>query len=45
MRAAVEAAALDRLGDVAASVWKAYGARGGRLRDAEAKQLDGLLNS
>ncbi|MCJ2137335.1 hypothetical protein MKK69_25365 [Methylobacterium sp. J-026] len=43
MRTAVEAAALDRLGDVAAAVWKAYGAGG--LTDAEAEQLDGLLNA
>lgn len=43
MRRAVEAAAPDRLGDVAAAVWKAYGAGG--LTDAEAEQLDGLLNA
>ncbi len=43
MRAAVEAAALDRLGDVAAAVWKAYGAGG--LTDEQAEQLDSLLNA
>ncbi|MCJ2116700.1 hypothetical protein MKK65_08980 [Methylobacterium sp. J-001] len=41
MRRAVEATAPDRLGEVAAAVWKAYGAGG--LTDAEAEQLDGLL--
>jgi len=43
MRAAVEAAALDRLGDVAAAIWKAFGAGG--LTEAQAEQLDGLLNA
>lgn len=43
MRRAVEAAANDRLGEVAAAVWKAYGAGG--LTDEQAEQLDGLLNA
>lgn len=43
MRRAVEAAAPDRLSEVAAALWKAYGAGG--LTDAEAEQLDGLLNA
>ena len=43
MRRAVEAAAPDRLGDVAGAVWKAFGAGG--LTEAEAEQLDGLLNA
>jgi len=43
MLQAVQAAATDRLGDVASAVWKAYGAGG--LTDAEAEQLDGLLNA
>ncbi|MGH1591782.1 hypothetical protein ACRBEV_29590 [Methylobacterium phyllosphaerae] len=43
MRRAVEAAAPDRLGEVASAVWQAYGAGG--LTDAEAEQLDGLLNA
>jgi hypothetical protein len=43
MRRAVEAAAPDRLGEVASAVWQAYGAGG--LTDDEAEQLDGLLNA
>ncbi len=43
MRRAVEAAAPDRLGDVAGAIWKAYGAGG--LTDEQAEQLDGLLNA
>ena len=43
MRRAVEAAAPDRLGEVASAVWKAYGAGG--LTDEQAEQLDGLLNA
>jgi len=43
MRSAVEAAALDRLGEVTTAVWKAYGAGG--LTDTEAEQLDGLINA
>lgn len=43
MRRAVEAAAHDRLGEVAAAVWRAYGAGG--LTDEQAEQLDGLLNA
>jgi hypothetical protein len=43
MRRAVEAAAVDRLGEVAAAVWQAYGAGG--LTDEQAEQLDGLLNA
>jgi hypothetical protein len=40
---AVEAAAPDRLGEVAGAIWKAYGAGG--LTDAQAEQLDGLLTA
>ena len=43
MRRAVEAAAVDRLGEVAAAMWQAYGAGG--LTDEQAEQLDGLLNA
>ena len=43
MRRACEAAAADRLGEVATAMWKAYGAGG--LTDAQAEQLDGLLNA
>ena len=43
MRRAVEAAAPDRLGEVAGAIWKAYGAGG--LTDEQAEQLDGLLNA
>ncbi|GAB6971929.1 hypothetical protein JCM16408A_26770 [Methylobacterium phyllosphaerae] len=43
MRRAIEAAAPDRLGEVVTAVWKAYGAGG--LTDAEAEQLEGLLNA
>ncbi|MCJ2067955.1 hypothetical protein MKK75_03880 [Methylobacterium sp. J-030] len=43
MRRACEAAAVDRLGEVAAAVWKAYGAGG--LTDEQAEQLDGLLSA
>ena len=43
MRQAVEAAALDRLGEVAAAIWKAFGAGG--LTEAQAETLDGLLNA
>lgn len=41
LRAAVEAAALDRLAAVASAMAQAYGAAG--LTDAEYEQLDGLL--
>jgi hypothetical protein len=41
MRRAVEATAVDRLGEVAAAVWRAYSAGG--LSDEQAEQLDGLL--
>ena len=43
MRRAVEAAAPDRLGEVASAIWKAYGAGG--LTDEQAEQLEGLLNA
>lgn len=43
MRRAVQAAAPDRLGEVASAIWKAYGAGG--LTDEQAEQLDGLLNA
>ena len=43
MQRAVEAAAPDRLGEIAAAMWQAYGAGG--LTDAEAEQLDALLNA
>lgn len=43
MRRAVEAAAADRLGEVAGAIWKAYAAGG--LTDEQAEQLDGLLNA
>ncbi|MGT2481761.1 hypothetical protein ACU4GR_29605 [Methylobacterium oryzae CBMB20] len=43
MLQAVQAAAPDRLGEVASAIWQAYGAGG--LTDAEAEQLDGLLNA
>lgn len=41
MRLAIGATAVDRLGEVAAAVWQAYGAGG--LSDEQAEQLDGLL--
>jgi hypothetical protein len=43
MRQAVEAAALDRLGEVATAIWKAFGAGG--LTEAQAETLDALLNA
>lgn len=43
MLRAVQAAAPDRLGDVAAAIWKAYSASG--LTDQQAEQLDALLNA
>ena len=43
MRQAVEAAATDRLGEVATAIWKAFGAGG--LTEAQAETLDGLLNA
>lgn len=43
MQRAVEAAAPDRLGDVAAAIWKAYGAGG--LTDEQVEQLDSSLSA
>ncbi len=43
MLRAIQAAAPERLGDVATAVWKAYGAGG--LTDEQAEKLDELLNA
>ena len=43
MQGVVEAAATDRLGEIAVAVWKAYAAGG--LSDEQAQTLDGLLNA